>query len=225
MVKLLWDQVGKREYETGVSKGALYVQAANGSYPKGVSWSGLTAVTESPSGAEANPKYADNIKYLNLYSAEEFGGTIEAFYYPDEFAECDGSASVIPGVNFGQQARTPFGLVYQTLLGNDTVGNRHGYKLHLVYSAMVSPTEKSYTTINDSPEPVTFSWEFTTTPTPVTTLVDGKALQPTSYIVIDSTKVDPTKLKALEDKLFGTTETEPTLPSPDEVYTLLKAAG
>ena len=225
MVKLLWDVVGTRTYETGVSNAALYPQTAQGTYPKGVSWSGITAITESPSGAESNPQYADNIKYLDLYSAEEFGGTIEAFTYPTEFEECDGSVSVVPGVSFGLQNRKPFGLAYKTLKGNDTEGTDHGYKLHIIYGAMVSPSEKSRGTINDSPEPVTFSWEFTTTPAPVTFELAGKKLKPTAHIVIDSTSVDAIKLKALEDKLFGTAEAEAMLPTPYEVYELMKAAG
>lgn len=197
MSKLVWDNVGKRLYETGVSNGVLYPRSADGTYPLGVAWNGLTAVTESPSGAEATPLYADNTKYLSLLSAEEFGATIEAYTYPDEFAECDGSAELAPGVMIGQQTRQTFGLVYKTVLGNDTENNDYGYKLHIIYGAQASPSEKAYATINDSPEAITFSWEITTTPVPV------PGFKPTASLVIDSTKADATKLAALEDQLFG----------------------
>ena len=216
--KLSWDKSGERFYETGVKNGVLYVQNA-GAYPKGVAWNGLTAVTESPSGAEATPLYADDIKYLELTSEEEFGGTIEAYTYPDEFAECDGSAELVKGVKIGQQKRKAFGLVYKTTLGNDEDGNDHGYKLHLVYGCKAAPSEKAYATINDSPEAITFSWEFTTTPVAVT------GHKPTAHIEIDSTKADPTCLAALEAKLFGTETDEPQLPLPDEVKTLMTPAG
>ena len=216
--KLSWDKSGERFYETGVKNGVLYVQNA-GAYPKGVAWNGLTAVTESPSGAEATPLYADDIKYLELTSEEEFGGTIEAYTYPDEFAECDGSAELAKGVKIGQQKRKAFGLVYKTTLGNDEDGNDHGYKLHLVYGCKAAPSEKAYATINDSPEAITFSWEFTTTPVAVT------GHKPTAHIEIDSTKADPTCLAALEAKLFGTETDEPQLPLPDEVKTLMTPAG
>ena len=218
MSKLVWDKTGERLYETGVKQGVLYVQDAQGAYPKGVAWNGLTNVTESPSGAEATPLYADDIKYLNLMSTEEFGGTIEAYTYPDEFAECDGSASIATGVYIGQQARKTFGLCYRTTLGNDVENNAHGYKLHLVYGALASPSEKAYATINDSPEAITFSWEFSTTPVNVT------GFKPTASIVIDSTKADPTKLAELEKILYGDGETEARLPLPDEVATTMKAA-
>ena len=218
MAKLVWDQTGERYYETGVKMGVLYPQTA-GTYPLGVAWSGLTAVTESPSGAEASPFYADDIKYLNLMSNEELGGTIEAYTYPDEFAECDGSAELTKGVMLGQQKRTPFGLCYRTVLGNDIESNEYGYKLHLIYGAQASPSEKAYATINDSPEPITMSWEFTTTPVEVT------GHKPTACITIDSTKADPTKLKELEDILYGTESDEPRLPLPDEVKTLMSAAA
>lgn len=214
MAKLVWDQVGDRLYETGVKKGVLYVQDANGAYPAGVAWNGLTAVTESPSGAEPNPLYADDIKYLNLLSVEEFGATIEAFTYPEEFEQCDGSASLSVGVNIGQQVRKPFGLVYQTAIGNDVDGQQYGYKLHIIYGALAAPTEKAYQTINDTPEALTFSWEVTTTPVSVT----GK--KPTASVVIDSTKADPTDLAALELILFGDTATAARLPLPDEIATL-----
>ena len=216
--KLSWDNSGERLYETGVKNGVLYVQNA-GKYPKGVAWNGLTAVTESPSGAEATPLYADDIKYIELTSEEEFGGTIEAYTYPDEFAECDGSSELVKGVKIGQQKRKVFGLVYKTTLGNDEDGNDHGYKLHLVYGCKAAPSEKAYATINDSPEAITFSWEFTTTPVAVA------GHKPTAHIEIDSTKADSTCLAALEAKLFGTETDEPQLPLPDEVKTLMTPAG
>lgn len=219
MSKLVWDTTGERYYETGVKNGVLYVQSA-GTYPKGVVWNGLTAVTESPSGAEATPLYADDIKYLNLMSNEEFGATIEAYTYPDEFAACDGSAALTEGVMLGQQTRSTFGLCYRTSLGNDTEGVAHGYKLHLIYGCLASPSEKAYSTINDSPEAITFSWEVSTTPVEVT------GHKPTSCITIDSTKVDPGKLAALEKVLYGDTEVEPHLPLPDEIASIMtQAAG
>lgn len=214
MSKLVWDQVGERLYETGTKKGVLYPFESN-AYAKGVAWNGLTAVTESPSGAEATAIYADDIKYLNLRSAEEFGATIEAYTYPDEFAECDGSAYIAPGIKIGQQKRKMFGFSYTTTLGNDTEGDEHGYKIHLVYGATASPSEKSYQTINDSPEAITFSWEVATTP------VEVKGFKPTATLEIDSTKVDADKLKALEDILYGTENAEPRLPLPDEVVALV----
>ena len=211
MAKLVWDKSGERLYETGVKQGVLYVQDTAGTYPKGVAWNGLTAVTESPSGAEATALYADDIKYVNLVSAEELGGTIEAYMYPDEFAECDGSVALTPGMYIGQQDRKTFGLCYRTTLGNDTDSNNHGYKLHIIYGALAAPSEKAYATINDSPEAITFSWEFKTTPVNVT------GHKPTASIVIDSTKVNAEKLAALEKILYGDTEVEPRLPLPDEV--------
>lgn len=223
MPKLVWDKTGERYYETGVDHGVLYPQIANGTYPTGVPWNGLTAVTESPSGAEASPQYADNIKYLNLISAEEFGCTIEAFTYPDEWAACDGSAEVAEGVVIGQQRRTQFGLCYRTILGNDVENNDYGYKLHLVYNALAAPSEKAYATVNDSPEAITFSWEVTTTPIPVA------GFKPTAAITIDSTKADATKLSALLDILYGTNGVDPNtgtvarLPLPEEVMTLMAA--
>ena len=216
MPKLVWDDTGKHLFETGVQKGVLYPQV-KGAYPKGVVWNGLSSVTESPSGAESNPIYADDIKYLNLVSAEEFGATVEAYTYPDEFANCDGSAEISPGILIGQQERQKFGLCYRTVLGNDTEGNAYGYKLHIIYNATASPSEKQYQTINDSPEAITFSWELSTTPTNV----DGH--KPTASLVINSTKVDETKLKKLEDKLYGTESEEASLPTPNEIITLLTA--
>lgn len=217
MAELEWDKDGERLYETGVDHGVLYVRNNAGAYPTGVAWNGLTAVNETPSGAEATPQYADNIKYLNLTSNEEFGATIEAFTYPDEFAECDGSAEPTPGVKFGQQPRKSFGFSYRTLLGNDILGNRYGYKLHLVYGAMAAPSEKARATVNESPEATPFSWEVTTTPTNVGT-VGGVDYAPTAHIEIDSTKVSPTGLAALEDAIYGTVGTDPRLPTPAEVY-------
>ena len=221
MAKLVWDKTGERLYETGVKQGVLYPMDANGAYPKGVAWNGLTNVTESPSGAEATALYADDIKYLNLMSNEEFGGTIEAYTYPDEFAECDGSASLATGVYIGQQARKTFGFCYRTTIGNDVESNAHGYKLHLVYGALASPSEKAYATINDSPEAITFSWEFSTTPVNVT------GFKPTACLTIDSTKVDAEKLAALEKILYGDDTGESAtarLPLPDEVAQVMAAA-
>ena len=215
MSRLVWDQTGDRQYETGVKNGVLYIPT-EGVYNKGVAWNGLTAFTESPSGAEATPLYADDTKYLNLMSTEEYGCTIEAYTYPDEFAQCDGSAEIAKGVSIGQQSRKTFGLSVKTTLGNDTEGNDFGYKLHIVYGALASPSEKGYATINDSPEAITFSWEVTTTPVSVV------GFKPTASITIDSTKADKTKLKALEDILYGSTETEPRLPLPDEIAGLMK---
>ena len=211
---LVWDAVGERLYETGVDHGVLYIPDATGVYNTGFAWNGLTTVTESPSGAEATPLYADNIKYLNLISVEEFGATIEAFTYPEEFAQCDGSASPEVGISIGQQTRSTFGLSYRTRVGNDLEGSDLGYKLHLVYGATAAPTEKAYATINDTPEAITFSWEITTTPVAVT------GFKPTSVITIDSTKVDPAGLTALEALLYGAVATEPSLPLPDVLLAL-----
>lgn len=215
MYKLVWDNAGERLYETGVKQGVLYPISDEGTYNLGVAWNGLTAVTESPSGAEATPLYADDIKYLNLMSNEEFGATIEAYTYPDEFAQCDGSAALVAGVMIGQQARKTFGLSYKTTLGNDILGNDYGYKLHLIYGALAAPSEKAYATINDSPEAITFSWEVTTTPVAVT------GHKPTASVTIDSTKVNKEKLAALEAILYGTEDAEPRLPLPDEIATLM----
>lgn len=231
MSRIKWDLDGERLYETGVDNGVLYPKTGeNGAYAEGVGWNGLTAVTESPSGAEASPLYADNIKYLNLVSAEEFGGTIEAYMYPDEFAVCDGSAAIAKGVYAGQQPRKEFGLSYRTRIGNDAEGDAHGYKLHIVYGCLASPTEKAYSSVNNDPEAEPFSWEFTTTPVKFA----NDAFKPTACITIDSTKADPEKLKALEDMLYGkdgsgegnTGATAPTLPLPDKIIELMgEAAG
>lgn len=219
MARLTWDDTGKRLYETGVSQGVLYPIGAGGTYDTGVAWNGLTAVTESPSGAEATPLYADDIKYLSLYSTEEFGATIEAYTYPDEFAACDGSAELIDGVTVGQQDRKVFGMSYKTVVGNDVDSNAHGYKLHLIYGAKASPSEKAYATINDSPEAITFSWEITTTPVNVT------GLKPTASLVIDSTKVSAEAMTALEKELYGGADGEgPRLPLPDEIKQIITTA-
>lgn len=218
MSKLEWDKVGEHFYETGLDRGVLYVQSA-GAYPKGVAWNGLTGVTESPSGADATDMYADNQKYLSLRAAETFGATIEAYTYPDEFAACDGSASLADGVKIGQQTRKTFGFAYRTKLGNDTDGEDHGYILHLVYGATASPSSKSRTTINESPEAISFSWEISTTPVNV----DG--YKPTATLEIDSTKISEAALKAVEDALYGTTEKEAYLPLPEAVKALVEAAA
>lgn len=226
MAKIKWDQVGEHFYETGVSRGVLFpIDTNTNSYEKGVAWNGLTSVSESPEGAEVSAIYADNIKYLNLMSAEDFKGTIEAYTYPDEFAECDGSASLLAGVSIGQQTRKKFGVCYTTQIGNDVSADL-GYKIHIVYNCLASPSERSYETINDSPEAITFSWEFSTTPVTV------KDHKPTATVVIDSTKLSSNKLTALENKLFGTdadpqdpqsTGTDPELLLPDEIVTFLNS--
>ena len=219
MAKLTWDDTGKRLYETGVKQGVLYLLGEDGAYKNAVAWNGLTAVTESPSGAEATALYAEDIKYLSVVSADEFGATIEAYTYPEEFGQCDGSASLATGVYIGQQARKTFGMCYKTTLGNDVEGNDYGYKLHIIYGAKASPSEKAYATINDSPEAITFSWEITTTP------VNVAGFKPTASIVIDSTKADPTCLAALEAKLYGGDSDVAELPLPDVVKTLMTPAG
>lgn len=220
MSRMKWDQVGERLYETGIEQVALFKQSA-GAYPAGVPWNGITALNITPSGAEPTPLYANDKKYLTLMSAEELGGTIEAYTYPDEWAECDGSAELTKGVYLGQQPRAIFGLAAKTLIGNDTELNKYGYKLHLIYGGLASPTENANATVNDSPEAKTMSWEFTTTP------VDVTDHEPTSYICIDSTKVDAEKLKALEAIIYGSDDVEPRLPLPDEIATLMSdsAAG
>lgn len=216
--KIVFDEIGSKIYEAGVDRGVLYKPDATGAYTNGVAWNGLTQVTESPSGAEATPLYAGNAKYLNLYSTEEFGATIEAYTYPEEFEECDGSAELVPGITIGQQDRTMFGLCYRTKLGNDTQGENFGYKLHIIYGCMAAPSEKAYQTINDSPEAITFSWELTTTPVQV----DG--FKPTASVVINSTKLDAAKLTALENVLYGSASAAPKLPLPNELVTLCGAS-
>lgn len=218
MSKIVWDAVGEHIFETGVRNGVLYLKDETGAYNTGVAWNGLTSVSESPEGAEPTDLYADDIKYLTLMSAENFKATIEAYTYPVEFEECDGSATIANGVVIGQQARKPFGLCYRTAIGNDTDGNEHGYKLHIVYGCQASPSEKQYSTINDSPEAITFSWEVSTTPVNV----NGK--KPTATLIIDSTKADKAKLTALEAILYGAESTEPRLPLPDEIATLMTTA-
>lgn len=215
MSKIVWDAIGDHIFETGVRNGVLYLKDAQGAYNTGVAWNGLTSVSESPEGAEPTDLYADDIKYLSLMSAENFKATIEAYTYPVEFEECDGSATIAKGVVIGQQSRKPFGLCYRTSIGNDTDGNEHGYKLHIVYGCQASPSEKQYSTINDSPDAVTFSWEVSTTPVNV----NGK--KPTATLTIDSTKADKSKLTALEAILYGSEQDEPRLPLPDEIVTLM----
>lgn len=219
MSKLVWDATGDRTYETGVDHGALYVRDDDGNYPLGVAWSGLTTVTESPSGAESTKTYADNIVYLNLISVEEFAATIEAYTYPDEFAVCDGSAEPEPGVFLGQQDRRSFGFAYRTIVGNDVKGNAFGHKLHLVYGATAKPSERAHATVNDSPEAVTLSWEVSTIPTEVGE-IGGVEYKPTATITVDSTKVDADAYAALEAALYGTTGADPYLPSPQEVIAM-----
>lgn len=223
--KIVWDQTGQKTYETGVCNGVLYPINDNGTYPKGVAWNGLSNISENPSGAEETKIFADNIKYLSLLSAEEFGATIQAYTYPDEFAKCDGSAEIAPGVSVGQQNRTAFGLCYRTEYGNDVKGNDYGYKLHIIYGCKATPSEKGYGTINDSPEAVSFSWTVTTTP------VNVEGYKATATVVIDSTKVDSDKLAALEKILYGTAAdgdnaaVEARLPLPAEIITLMQSAG
>lgn len=236
MSKIVWDKNGERLYETGCDHGVLYPVQADGSYNKGVAWNGLTGVTESPSGAEASPIYADNIKYANLMSNEEFGATIEAYMYPDEFAECDGSVEIMPGMFAGQQSRKTFGLSYRTIIGNDTELNDHGYKIHLIYGALAAPSEKGYSTINDSPDAATLSWEISTTPVAITKQIEGKKLKPTAALVFDSTKFTTEFMTKLEEILYGKDPSttggndgvDPRLPLPDElieIFEALKAAG
>lgn len=218
MPRLVWDQAGQKFYETGVDHGVLYLPDAQGAYVNGVPWNGLTSVSETPSGAEANPQYADNIKYLNLFSAEEFGATVEAFTYPDEFAECDGSAEIAPGVFIGQQRRVPFGLSYRTFIGNDTNDLEHGYKIHIIYGGKAAPSERSHTTINESPEAMTMSWEISTSP------VEVPGFKPAASLVIDSTKVSAADLAALEAILYGNGTEAARLPLPEEVITIVGTA-
>lgn len=217
-MRLQWDQTGQKTYETGTSQGVLYPIDEKGVYSKGYAWNGLTGFTESPGGAEANDQYADDIKYLSLLSAETFGGTLEAFTYPDEFETCDGSAEISPGVLIGQQNRKTFGVSYKTIYGNDTEGEEYGYKIHLAYGCKASPSEKSYQTKSDSPEALTFSWEISTTPVPVS------GHKPTASVVLDSTRVPEAAMKAIEDVLYGTDDAEPRLPLPDEIVTIINGA-
>ena len=216
MAKLVWDQSGQKFFETGVSNGVLYVSDGQGGYLNGVAWNGLISVAENPSGAESNPVYADNIKYLNIISAEEFGATIEAYTYPDEFMECDGSAQVVAGVNIGQQARKSFGISYRTRVGNDVAGDNLGYKIHVIYNCQAAPSGKTYSTVNESPEAITFSWEVTTTPVPV------EGCRPTATVVFDSTKLDAEKMAAVENALYGGASSEPGLPSIEELLALVQ---
>lgn len=215
MAKLVFNNVGERLFETGVKNGVLYVMGEDGTYENGVVWNGLTAVTESPSGAETTPLYADDVKYVVIYAAEEFGATVEAYTYPEEFEQCDGSASIFEGITIGQQTRKSFGMCYKTSVGNDVQGQDFGYKIHIIYGAKAAPSEKSYSTINDSPEAVTFSWELSTVPVPV------EGFNPTATMVIDSTRVPAEKLALIEDKLYGTESEEATLPLPNELLALL----
>ena len=219
MSALIWDATGEKFYETGTDRGVVYPQSDSGTYPNGYAWNGLTAVNEAPSGAESNDLWADNQKYLSLISAEDFGYTIEAYYYPPEFEACDGTAEPTPGVKIGQQVRKPFGFCYRTRLGNDIKGDDYGYKLHLIYNSKASPSDQSYSTVNDSPEAISFSWECTTTPVNVT------GYKPTAKVVVDSTRVDAAALKRLEEALYGTAGTDPYLPTPDQVIAMLGPGG
>lgn len=219
MSKIVWDAVSKKIWETGIDHGVIYTPTSYGVYGGGVPWNGLVSVTEKPTGAEANDQYADNIKYLTIYSAEDFEATIEAFTYPEEFAECDGVKFVANGVAISQQARQPFGFCYRTIMGNDTLGQEFGYKIHIVYGCMVTPSEKGYETINDSPEAITFSWDLTTIPVPV------PGMRPTAHICIDTTNADPEKVAALEAILYGDDDTDARLPTPSEIIDLFKTAG
>lgn len=219
MGKLTWDKVGERLYETGIDQGVLYPQDENGAYPLGVAWNGLSNVTEKPSGAEPSPVYADNTKYLDLMSAEEFGASVEAYMYPDEFKPCNGEVEVAPGVYASQQNRTPFGMSYRTLIGNDVKNNDYGYKLHLIYGAKATPSEKNYQSVNESPDIAAFSWDITTTP------VSIEGFKPTAQLTIDSTKTDAAKLAALEEILYGNETTDARLPLPDEVITIIGTQG
>lgn len=214
--KIVWNETGKRYYEAGVKNGVLYVQNTDGSYPKGVAWNGLINVNESPSGAETTPLYADDTKYVELQSNEDFGATIEAYTYPDEFEACDGSAEIAEGIKIGQQSRSTFGMCYRTVIGNDIEGNDHGYKIHIIYGCKAAPSEKSYQTINDSPEAITFSWEVTSTPVAVT------GYKPTSSLVIDSRTVSPENLAKIEEALYGSASQEAHLPLPDAIVALMK---
>lgn len=218
MAKLIWDQSADKRYETGVDRVVLYTKNATTGYDKGVAWNGVTSISESPSGAEATAIYADNVKYLSLVGAEDLGATVEAYTYPDEFAKCDGSADIGTGVKVTQQSRTSFAIAYRTLIGDENEGTEHGYKIHILYGCLAAPSEKAYSSVNDSPEAITFSWTLTTTPVPVA------GLKPTAHLIIDSTKVVAAKLTAIEDKLYGGTTDEPTILLPDEIKAILDAA-
>ena len=218
MAKSIWDQSADKRYETGVDHVVLYTKNATTGYDKGVAWNGVTSISESPSGAEATAIYADNVKYLSLVGAEDFGATVEAYTYPDEFAKCDGSADIGTGVKVTQQSRTSFAIAYRTLIGDENEGTEHGYKIHIIYGCLAAPSEKAYSSVNDSPEAITFSWTLTTTPVPVA------GLKPTAHLIIDSTKVVAAKLTAIEDKLYGGTTDEPTILLPDEIKAILDAA-
>lgn len=228
MSKIVWDAVGEHLYETGVDQGVVYPQDAAGAYPAGYAWNGLTGVTESPSGAEPTDLWADNIKYLSLLSAEDFGLTIEAYTYPDEFANLDGTASPVNGLRIGQQTRKPFGFCYRSIVGNDTQSNDHGYKLHLIYNCKASPSEKAYSTVNDSPEAITFSWTVTTTPVTIGT-VNNVKYKPTAQLIIDTTKLttteEKTRLAALETILYGSENSDASLPLPARVISILSGQG
>lgn len=219
MAKISWDNVGEKIWETGVDHCVHYTPTAHGVYGGGVPWNGIVSITEKPTGAEPNDQYADNIKYLTLYSNEEFEATIEAFTYPDEFAECDGSKFVADGVSIGQQSRKSFGLSYRTIMGNDVEGQEFGYKIHLIYGAMATPSERGYETVNDSPEAITLSWDLTTIPVPV------PGMRPTSRITIDTTKADAARVADLEKILYGDTDTDPRLPTPEEVEAIFSTGG
>lgn len=216
MSKMKWDQVGEKLYETGVEQCALFRQTSSGAYGTGVAWSGITGISDSPSGAEPSPIYADNRKYLELMSAEEYGATITAYMSPEEFDECDGTKEIADGVMIAQQDRIPFGLVYKTIIGNDTKKNKYGYKLHIIYGALAKTSSKDYKTVNNDPDVMELSWEVSTTP------VDVEGMNPTSKLVIDSTKADPVKLAELEKIIYGSADSEPRLPLPDEIAVLMK---
>lgn len=219
MSRIIWDNVGEKTYETGLDRGVLYLMnAETNAYDKGVAWNGLSKVSEKPSGAESSDIYADNIKYLNLLSAEKFAATVEAYTYPDEFAECDGTAEPVPGMVIGQQTRKTFGFSYRTLVGNDVSGTEHGYKIHCIYGAVASPSEKGYSTVNESPEAITFSWEVNTTPVPV------EGFKPTATVIIDSTKVSKEALASVEAILYGSADVEPRLPLPNEIASIINPA-
>lgn len=221
-MKLQWDKVGERLYETGIDRTVLFVMSGS-EYQKGVAWNGMTGLDENPTGADPSPLYADNTKYLSLMSAEEFGGTISAYTYPEEFEACEGSVSISKGVNVGQQTHVPFGLSYRTMIGNDTEGQDHGYLIHFVYGATASPSSKSYRTVNDNPDAITFSWEFTTTPVEITKDVGGKKLKPTATMTVNSTRISEAALKKIEDAIYGTEDDEPKMLLPDDIIEIINS--